>query len=96
MFSNQTVVVAAQQQMSSDLAGEVIILDLNQGSYYGLDQVGALIWKLIQAPCSLAELRAAILAEYEVEPARCERDLLALVGELARAGLVEVRHAAAA
>ena len=35
-------------------------------------------------------------AEYEVEPARCERDLLVLLGELAAAELIEVRDAASA
>jgi hypothetical protein len=32
-----------------------------------------------------------LLSEYEVEPERCERDLLALLRRLADEGLVEVR-----
>ncbi len=41
----------------------------------------------------MAEIREALLEEYDVSPDRCERDLVALLGELASRGLVEVRDA---
>jgi hypothetical protein len=95
-LSNSSIVVASSHQISSDLAGETVMLNLKNGSYYGLDQVGARVWSLIQAPQPVAAVRDAIVAEYEVEQARCERDLLVLLGELAAAELIEVRDAASA
>lgn len=92
MFSKQTIVVASQQQMSSDLDGEAIILDLSRGMYYGLDGVGAQIWRLIQQPRAVADLQAAIVAEYDVTSERCEQDLHALLGDLSSAGLIEVTN----
>jgi hypothetical protein len=89
--SLDSVVAASKDQVSSDLGGEAAILDLEAGVYYGLDEVGARIWELIQEPRSAREVRDALLAEYDVEPERCERDVLALLQELADAGLVEVR-----
>jgi len=83
--------VAARDQVSSNLDGEAAILNLKNGVYYGLDPVGARIWSLIQEPTTVAELRDAIVEEYEVEPDRCERDLLALLRDLAAEGLIEVR-----
>ena len=79
--------------MASDVAGETVILGLSAGRYYGLDAIGSRVWQLIQEPKSIAEIVRTIVAEYEVEPARCEADLLALVQKLADAGLVEVRVA---
>ena len=96
MITPSSVVVAAQDQVSSDLAGEAVILNLATGSYYGLDDVGARIWGLLQQPCSVDVIRDAIVGEYEVEPDRCERDLLALLEELEAAKLIEVRDAVAA
>jgi hypothetical protein len=84
--------VAAKDQVSSDLGGEVAILDLKAGVYYGLDAVGARIWSLIQEPITVNEIRDILLEEYEVEPERCEHDLLALLRRLADEGLVEVRN----
>jgi hypothetical protein len=83
--------VAAKDQVSSDLGGEVAILHLEAGTYYGLDAVGARIWSLIQEPRSVEEIRDVLVSEYEVEPALCESDLIALLQRLADEGLVEVR-----
>ena len=91
MLSNDSIVVVSPDQVSSDLAGEVVMLNLKNGTYYGLDEVGAHVWALIQEPRAVAAIRDSILAEYDVEPERCEQDLLALLGDLADNGLIEVR-----
>jgi len=85
-------VVAAEDQVSSDLGGEVAILDLQGGTYYGLDAVGARIWSLIQQPKNVEEIRNTLVSEYEVNEDRCERDLIALLQKLADEGLIEVRN----
>lgn len=86
-----SIVVVAKDQVSADLAGEAVIFNLESGVYYGLDAVGARIWSLIQEPRTLNEIRDAILEEYEVEPDRCERDIVALLEQLVDAGLIEIR-----
>lgn len=88
---SSSTVVAAKDQVSSDLGEEVAILDLKIGKYYGLDAVGARIWDLIQEPRTVGEVRDVLINEYEVEPDRCERDLVALLQRLADEGLIEVR-----
>jgi len=90
-ISGGSIVVAAKDQVSTDLAGEAVILSLESGVYYSLDAVGARIWSLIEEPRTLNEIRDAILEEYEVEPDRCERDIVALLEQLADAGLIEIR-----
>jgi len=92
MVSEYTSVVAAKEQVSSDLAGEAVILDLKSGVYYGLNSVGASIGNLIQEPRTINEVRDAILAQYEVEPEQCDRDIKALLEELEAEGLIEVRN----
>ena len=82
--------------MSSDLGGEVAILDLKAGTYYGLDEVGNRIWSLIQRPTSVGEIRYTLLNEYEVEPERCARDLISLLQSLTDEGLVKVTDASTA
>jgi hypothetical protein len=92
--SARSMVVAVKEQVSCDLAGEVAILDLRSGVYYGLDAVGARIWSLLQEPRTVADVQDAILEEYDVEPDRCEHDLFVLLQKLLAEGLVEVRDAA--
>ena len=40
-ISDRSIVVAAKDQVSCDLAGEAAILNMKNGVYYGLDPVGA-------------------------------------------------------
>jgi len=96
MVTKYASVVARQEQVSSDLAGETVILDLKSGVYYGLNSVGASIWNLIQEPKTINEVREALLAKYEVEPEQCDRDLLALLEQLEAEGLIEVHNETAA
>ena len=93
MITTDSIVVASPDQVSSDLAGEIVMLNLASGTYYGLDEVGARIWNLVQQPTPVSAVRDAILDEYDVEPERCERDLLELLADLDKAGLIEVRDA---
>jgi hypothetical protein len=90
MISPSSIVSAGKNQISADLAGEAVILNLETGMYYGLAQVGARIWGLLAEPTRAVDIRDAILQEYDVEFRRCERDVIALLEQLADAGLIEV------
>jgi hypothetical protein len=90
----QSVVVAASEQVSCPLGEESAILNLKNSVYYGLDPVGAHIWKLLREPKSVGELRDALVDEYDVEPPRCEQDLLEMLEKMRGEGLIEVRNVA--
>lgn len=86
-----SVVVAVGEQISSDLGGEAVILNLKTGVYHGLNQVGTQIWNLIQQPQRVEKIKQVLLQEYEVEAEVCMSDLLELLNNLKTTGLVEVR-----
>jgi hypothetical protein len=89
-MSDDSRFVVSPDQVSCGLGGEAAILHLKTAIYYGLDPVGARVWDLLRTPRTLAEIRDAILAEYDVEPARCERDLRDLLEKLAAERLIEI------
>ena len=68
----------------------MVILNFADEVYYGLDGVGARVWELLGEPRTLAELRDAVTAEYEVDAATVEADLQELLEDLATRRLVEV------
>ncbi len=86
-----SVVVATKEQVSSELGEEAVILGLKKNTYFGLDGVGATVWALIREPVCVADVRDAIVREYDVAADEAERDLLTLLAELAGHGLVEIR-----
>jgi len=91
ILSEQSIVSVTKDQVSCSLGSEAAILNMKDGIYYGLDPVGAQIWKLLQTPRRIVEIQQFLLQEYDVEPERCQTDLLALLEDLLGAGLIEVR-----
>lgn len=83
-------VQVAQDVLFQELQGEAVLLNLNSGMYFGLDEVGTRIWQLIVERGRLDEVATAIEDEFEVSQEQCVADLLALVARLEGEGLVSV------
>ena len=92
-LSDDAVVKASGDQISSEVNGEAVTLNLKSGVYFSLNAVGSRIWQLLQEPSSVGAIRAVIEREFEVETEQCERDVIRLLDRLASKGLIEV-HAA--
>jgi hypothetical protein len=75
--------------IAREVAGEMVLLDLASGLYFGLDPVGSRIWeRLSESPCSLAEVCDVIEAEFDAPRARIEEDILALAAQFSEKNLI--------
>jgi sulfur transfer complex TusBCD TusB component (DsrH family) len=91
MVSRESIVRATNNQVSADLSGALVILQLKDGVYFQLNEVGAHVWKQISAaPRRVTDLIQSVVTEYDVEQSRCEADVLALMEDLLKRGLIEV------
>jgi len=72
-----------------DLDGEAVLLNLRTGVYFGLDPVGTRIWDLLVERRSLPAILDTLLGEYEVDTARCERDVRLFLAALTEHALLE-------
>jgi hypothetical protein len=67
---------------------EIVLLDLQGGRYYGLDEVGADVWEALSDGATVEDVVARLHDRYDVERARLEQDVRALVDDLMRSGLL--------
>ena len=72
------------------LDGEAVLLNLQSGVYFGLNQTGTRIWSMLSENTSLSEVHSRIVKEYEVEPELARSDLLTLTKQLAQKGLITI------
>jgi hypothetical protein len=92
VLSVNTVVVASKNQVSCDVQEEVVLLGLKNGEYFGLNAVGASIWRLIQEPRTVGAIRDELLVEYvDVTAAECEAEVVKFLREMIAMELVELR-----
>lgn len=74
-----------------ELDGEAVILDLDSGTYFGLNSSGTRMWNLlVQQHGTLQRVLEALEKEYEAAPETLRDDLLQLVRQLQQKGLVRV------
>ena len=73
-----------------ELEGECVILNLNSECYFGLDEVGTRMWKVLTACESIQTAYERLLDEYEVSPERLRHDFHQLIEKLIGHGLVEI------
>jgi hypothetical protein len=73
-----------------DVEDEMVLLNLANGKYFTLDDVGTRIWTLMTQQGQLQAVHQAMLAEYAVDPVQLEHDLMELTNQLAANGLLQI------
>jgi hypothetical protein len=76
--------------ITREVEGELVLLDLESATYFGLNQVGSRMWALLGDLGSLGKVCEVMEREYAVPRAQLERDVLALARKLRDKGLLRV------
>lgn len=82
-FRSRTGVSTARQ------AGTTILLDLNRGQYYTLNEVGGRIWDMLEYGASTSDILTRLAQEYDVAREPLEADTTAMLERLQEAKLIE-------
>src|SRR5262249_21254157 len=77
--------------LMQELQGEAVLLNVNSGRYFGLDEVGTRMWAAVTNADSIETAYKCLLAEYDVESDRLRVDLHNLLEKLVEHGLVEIQ-----
>jgi len=85
--------VSLPDVLAQELQGESVLLNVRNGRYYGLDEVGTRMWTVMTSSKSLREACDKLLAEYDIDPDRLENDVTKLAEDLVEHGLVEIQNA---
>lgn len=86
----ETRVVRVPQQTSGQVDGQVVLLSLESGHYYGMNEHGSRVWELIEEPRAVSEVVARLLGEFDVPRERCEAEVLSFLNALRADRLVQV------
>jgi len=73
---------------AKDVDGEAVLINLKNGMYYSMDQVGGYIWSLIEGGYDLDAIADMVAKRYEVEKSVANTDIEALVQQLLEENLV--------
>ncbi|MDP1663589.1 MAG: PqqD family peptide modification chaperone [Methylobacter sp.] len=78
----------ADDLLSAALDDELLMMNIEKGSYYSLNSVGARIWELLENPMAFDELVARLLEEYDISAETCRLEVENFVHALRARGLL--------
>jgi hypothetical protein len=78
------------EMVSGNMDGEVVMLSIQRGEYFGLDKIGSRIWDIIENSISISDIKNILLQEYEVDEETCLNDLIEFLEDLQNKGLILV------
>jgi hypothetical protein len=76
--------------VTSTLDGEIVMMSVENGEYYGLDEIGTRIWGLLEKPVLIEELINSLINEFEVDRQECEHDTLEFLEDLFSKNLINL------
>jgi hypothetical protein len=77
--------------LANDLSdSETVMLDMSAGTYFGVRDVGKVIWDRLSSPMTLDGLCESLVLEFDVDEPTCRRETRAFLEQLDERGLLEV------
>jgi hypothetical protein len=84
--------VMSDRVVARAVSGATVLLNLDNGRSFMLDDVGARAWSVLMSSASIQEAYDSLLTEYQVEPDQLRTDLASLIVDLEAQGLLEIRR----
>jgi len=79
-----------QNNISADFEDQTVLLNVEKGEYFGLNEVGTFVWKILEKDStSLEELVHSTVKNFAVEENQCRADIEVLIQNLLDEKLIE-------
>lgn len=83
-------VCRGQDQVSTELDGEVVLMSIEQGKYYQMSAIASDIWRRLAQPQTVAALCDDLGQSFDAPADVIRADVLALLNRMHRERLIEI------
>lgn len=90
-LSPHSEIVRRSHPFAAAIGDTQVLLDVEQGFYFGLNAVASRIWQRLEHPVRVSDLCGLLKAEYDGEEARIDAEVLAFLAQLEAQNLIDVR-----
>lgn len=91
-ISLNTTVSQIKDIVATDIDGDVVMMSIENGAYYGLDPIGSRIWEMIGTPCKVSDLIERLMEEFEVDRPTCEKGVFNFLNDIQKFKLIQIQH----
>jgi len=90
MLNLKSKIMVNEHISSATVDSEIVMLDMERGSYFALNAVGTYIFELLKENTTIEEICAAVVRTFDVEVERCEKELFDFLGKLHAENIVTI------
>ena len=81
-ITDATILSRSPSVLAAEVDGEVVMMSIERGHYFGLDDIGSDIWKRLEQPRSFSTLIDGLAADYDADRATIAADDRALLDRM--------------
>lgn len=90
MIKKDSIISQSNDFDITDLDGEKVIMNLEKGKYFSLNEMGSIIWEIINKETSVKKIIKLLITEYDVEESICEECVFEYLNNLDNINLIKV------
>ena len=95
MMAQDVYRVNSPQVIHENIDGELILVHMEKGTYYTTDEVGAVLWSLIESRCTVSEMQEGLAAQFDAGREEIEAAVASFIELLVAEDIVRREDAAA-
>jgi Coenzyme PQQ synthesis protein D (PqqD) len=88
--ADTTLISRSPNALVAEVDGEILIMSIERGGYFSLNNVGYDIWRRLESPCTFADLIDGLAADYDAARATIVEDVQALLNRMLTEDIVRV------
>jgi hypothetical protein len=82
VIEDATIISRSPSMLTAEVNGEIVMMSIERGRYFGLDDIGSEVWKYIEPPCSFGQLIDRLSTDFDADRATIAGDVRALLRQM--------------
>jgi len=91
-LSGNSVIVRKNNLLHHEIDNDLVVVSIERGMYFGIEEIGKRIWSLIKTPQSISAICEILVQEYQIDYQVCQRDVIDFLIEALGEGIIEVHN----
>ncbi len=75
LIEPERIIYRNQDMVFTDMDNEIVMMNMDSGNYYALDEVACEVWRLLENRVNFVDLCLKLSEKYNVEPEQCATDI---------------------
>ena len=89
-ITKELQIVRGKELVASEMDNEIVMMSVETGAYYGLNEVGTKIWSLISEPVTIESICSQLQTEFDVTAKDCEKEVLKFIDGMIKEKMIEI------